>query len=84
MSDIDTTLPTAASRSSPPIAPSASVAGSTVSTMHDVEVLVTSPEAALDGVAEFRCHGRLIGFTLLQAESSCLNSRSVQARSRCR
>ncbi len=34
--------------------------------MHDVEVFVTSPEVALDGVAEFRCHGRLIGFTRLQ------------------
>jgi hypothetical protein len=35
--------------------------------MLDVEVVVTSPEAALDGVAEFHCHGRLIGFTRLQA-----------------
>ena len=35
--------------------------------MHDVEVLVTGPEAALDGVAEFRSQGRLIGFTRLHA-----------------
>ena len=67
MSDIDTTLPTATGGSALPIVPSATVAGSTVSAMHDVEVLVTSPEAALDGVAEFRSHGRLLGFTLLQA-----------------
>jgi hypothetical protein len=35
--------------------------------MHDVEVFVTSPELAQDGVAEFRCRGRLIGLTRLEA-----------------
>ncbi len=34
--------------------------------MHDVDVVVTSPETAQDGVAEFRCDGRLIGFTRLE------------------
>jgi hypothetical protein len=35
--------------------------------VHNVDVIVTSPETALDGVAEFRCDGRLIGFTSLDA-----------------
>jgi hypothetical protein len=34
--------------------------------LHDVTVTVISPEAAQDGVAEFRCRGRLIGFTVLR------------------
>jgi hypothetical protein len=45
--------------------------------MHDVDVLISSPEVALDGVAEFRCDGRLIGFTLLQAGELVLQLAAV-------
>jgi hypothetical protein len=34
--------------------------------MYEVDVLVISPEAALDGVAEVRSQGRLVGVTSFQ------------------
>jgi hypothetical protein len=33
--------------------------------MHNVEVVVYSPETAQDGVAEFHAGGRLVAFTML-------------------
>jgi hypothetical protein len=36
--------------------------------MHPVEVLVTSPEAEQDGVAEFRADGRTFAFTVLEED----------------
>jgi hypothetical protein len=36
--------------------------------MHPVEVLVTSPETAQDGVAEFRAGGRTFAFTTLEQD----------------
>jgi len=40
--------------------------------MHPVEVLVTSPESAQDGVAEFRVDGRLFAFTVLEQDELVL------------
>jgi hypothetical protein len=36
--------------------------------MHPVDVIVTSPETAQDGVAEFSVGGRLFAFTVLEEE----------------
>jgi hypothetical protein len=41
-------------------------APNTIPTMHDVDVTVTSPETAQDGVAEFSADGRMFGFTVLE------------------
>jgi hypothetical protein len=40
--------------------------------MHPVDVVVTSPETAQDGVAEFRVNGRLFAFTVLEQDELVL------------
>jgi hypothetical protein len=41
--------------------------------MHHVDVVVTSPETAQDGVAEFSADGRMFGFTILDGEEVVLH-----------
>lgn len=41
--------------------------------MHEVEVMVTSPETAQDGVAEFSADGRTFAFTVLDGEEVVLH-----------
>ena len=40
--------------------------------MHPVDVVVVSPEAAQDGVAEFRVAGRLFAVTMLEQDELVL------------
>ena len=47
--------------------------------LHPVEVTVASPEAAQDGVAEFRVDGRLFAYTLLQDEELVMRLVPVDA-----
>ncbi len=41
--------------------------------MHRVDVLVTGPEAAQNGVAEFSADGRTFGFTVMDGEEVVLH-----------
>jgi hypothetical protein len=41
---------------------------SNLAAVHPVEVIVTSPEAKQDGVAEFVADGRTFAFTVLEAD----------------
>lgn len=41
--------------------------------MNHIEVIVTSPEAAQDGVAEFSADGRTFAFTILDGEEVVLH-----------
>jgi hypothetical protein len=41
--------------------------------MHRVDVLVTGPETAQDGVAEFSVDGRTFGFTVMDGEEVVLH-----------
>jgi hypothetical protein len=41
--------------------------------MHDVDVVVTSPEAAQGGVAEFSADGRTFAFTVMDGEELVLH-----------
>jgi hypothetical protein len=41
--------------------------------MHRVEVVVTSPETAQDGVAEFSADGRMFAFTILEGDEVVLH-----------
>jgi hypothetical protein len=41
--------------------------------VHDVDVVVTSPEAAQDGVAEFSADGRTFAFTVMNGEELVLH-----------